>query len=118
MSSSGVCRGGNGDCDCERFRPKPDEPSHCWECAHGISKHPNTDDMAAQVTQSQPASLSGSSNVAKIFQDLTAREPSGVSQPNPRREALMTKATKAATSRTTSTTNERKVSGFVVPQNR
>jgi len=45
MSSSGVCRGGNGDCDCKHFRPKPNEPSHCWECAHGISKHPNTDDM-------------------------------------------------------------------------
>ncbi|KAL4077887.1 hypothetical protein J3A83DRAFT_4475999 [Scleroderma citrinum] len=46
----------------------------------------------------QPATIAtvpGSSNVVKIFEGLTARWLSGLSQPNPHQEALATKATKA-----------------------
>ncbi|KAL4070459.1 hypothetical protein J3A83DRAFT_4372628 [Scleroderma citrinum] len=69
--------------------------------------------MAAQA-QSQPTSVLGSSNVAKIFQSLTAKEPSSTCQPNPHQEALATKAVKTsklAISKTTNTmTDEHKTS--------
>ncbi|KAL4067261.1 hypothetical protein V8B97DRAFT_2025106 [Scleroderma yunnanense] len=69
--------------------------------------------MAAQA-QSQLTSVLGSSNVTKIFQSLTAKEPSSTCQPNPHQEALATKAVKTsklAISKTTNTmTDEHKVS--------
>ncbi|KAL4081202.1 hypothetical protein J3A83DRAFT_4367637 [Scleroderma citrinum] len=69
--------------------------------------------MAAQA-QSQPTSVLGSSNVTKIFQSLTAKEPSSTCQPNPHQEALATKAVKTsklAISKTMNTmTDERKTS--------
>ncbi|KAL4066832.1 hypothetical protein J3A83DRAFT_4428869 [Scleroderma citrinum] len=64
----------------------------------------------------QPATIAtvpGSSNVAKIFKGLTARWPSGLSQPNPRQEALATKATKATKASwmtSNATTNNHKTS--------
>ncbi|KAI6095151.1 hypothetical protein F5141DRAFT_1068640 [Pisolithus sp. B1] len=43
---SGFCRGGDGTCDCERFtRQAADGPPICWECTHGMSKHPDTTPM-------------------------------------------------------------------------
>ncbi|KAL4062007.1 hypothetical protein J3A83DRAFT_4510923 [Scleroderma citrinum] len=114
LSREHLCRGGDGGCDCERFQPKAENAAHCLECSHGLSKHPNTDNT--QVIQTQPATIAtvpGSSNVAKIFKGLTARRLSGLSQPNPRQEALATKATKATkASQMTSnaTTNNRKTS--------
>ncbi|KAL4063649.1 hypothetical protein V8B97DRAFT_2026287 [Scleroderma yunnanense] len=96
MPSLDICRGGKGDCDCECFRPKADNASHCWECSHGMSKHPDTDQMMAAQAQSQLTSVLGSSNVTKIFQSLTAKEPSSTCQPNPRQEALVTKAVKTS----------------------
>ena len=120
MPASSFCRGGNGDCDCECFCPKTDDVSHCWECLHGMSKHPDADQTAAQAPQSQPTPILGSSNVAKIFQSLTSKEPSGMAQPNARQEALVTKGmktSKPATSKTSNaTTDECKVSRSLAPQ--
>ncbi|KAI5995590.1 hypothetical protein EDD15DRAFT_2423402 [Pisolithus albus] len=42
----GFCRGGDGTCDCERFtRQAADGPPICWECTHGMSKHPDATPM-------------------------------------------------------------------------
>ena len=120
MPASNFCRGGNGDCNGECFRPKADDVSHCWECLHGMSKHPNTDQTAAQAPQLQPTPTLGLSNVAKIFQNLTSKEPSGMAQPNAHQEALVTKGTKTskpATSKTSNaTTDKHKVSRSLAPQ--
>ncbi|KAL4063013.1 hypothetical protein V8B97DRAFT_2026551 [Scleroderma yunnanense] len=96
MPSLDIFRGSKGDCDCKCFRPKADDASHCWECSHGMSKHPDTDQMMAAQAQSQLTSVLGSSNITKIFQSLTAKEPSGTCQPNPCQEALATKAVKTS----------------------
>ena len=120
MPASKFCRGSNGDCNCECFWPKADDVSHCWECSHGMSKHPDTDQMAAQAPQSQLTPILGSANVAKIFQNLTSKDPFGVAQPNAHQEALATKGTKTskpATSKTSNaTTDEHKVSRSSAPQ--
>ncbi|KAL4075043.1 hypothetical protein V8B97DRAFT_2103261 [Scleroderma yunnanense] len=114
LSREHLCRGGDGGCDCKCFQPKVENAAHCLECSHGLSKHPNTDNT--QVIQMQPATIAtvpGSSNVAKIFKGLTARWPSGLSQPNPRQEALATKATKATKASwmtSNATTNNHKTS--------
>ena len=119
MPASNFCRGSNGDCDCECFRPKADDASHCWECLHGMSKHPNADQTVAQAPQLQPTPTLGLSNVAKIFQNLISKEPSGVAQPNAHWEALATKGmktSKPATSKTSNaTTDECKVSRSLAP---
>ncbi|KAI6143357.1 hypothetical protein BKA82DRAFT_4359902 [Pisolithus tinctorius] len=112
-----LCRGGGGQCDCERFRPKADDPAHCWECLHGFTVNTlavntpvvNTPAVnAPAVTQSQPA-VCGSSNVAKIFKGLTSRRLTSTSQPNPHQEALATKSSKPKLLSTLqmSTSNER-----------
>ncbi|KAL4066961.1 hypothetical protein V8B97DRAFT_2025284 [Scleroderma yunnanense] len=101
--------------DCEHFRPKADDASHCWECSHGMSKHPDTDQMMAAQAQSQLTSVLGSSNIAKIFQSLTAKEPSGTCQPNPHQEELVTKAVKTsklAISKTTNTMTDKCKTSF------
>ncbi|KAI6155806.1 hypothetical protein BKA82DRAFT_4349046 [Pisolithus tinctorius] len=97
-----LCWGGGGQCDCECFRPKADDPAHCWECSHGFTVNTlavntpvvNTPAVnAPAITQSQPA-VCGSSNMVKIFEGLTSRRLTGTSQPNPRQEALATKSSK------------------------
>ena len=55
------CRGGGGECDCERFQPKEDSPTHCWECNHGKSKHP---DVEQAVTSSNTTPSNAPSNTA------------------------------------------------------
>ncbi|KAL4070116.1 hypothetical protein V8B97DRAFT_2024137 [Scleroderma yunnanense] len=110
LSREHLCRGGDVGCDCEHFQPKVENAVHCLECSHGLSKHPNTDDT--QVTQMQPATIAtvpGSSNMAKIFEGLTARQLSGLSQPNPCQEALATKTTKASQMTSNATTNNHKL---------
>ncbi|KAI6028270.1 hypothetical protein F5J12DRAFT_779986 [Pisolithus orientalis] len=82
-----LCQGGGGQCDCECFRPKADDPTHCWECSHGFTVN------APAITQSQPA-VCGSSNVAKIFEGHTSRHLTGTSQLNPCQEVLETKSSK------------------------
>ncbi|KAL4064714.1 hypothetical protein V8B97DRAFT_2025992 [Scleroderma yunnanense] len=115
MPSLDICRGSKGDCDCECFRPKANNASHCWECSHGMSKHSDTDQMMAAQAQSQLTSVLGSSNVAKIFQSLTAKEPSSTCQPNPHQEALATKAVKTsklAISKTMNTMTDKHKTSF------
>ncbi|KIM57386.1 hypothetical protein SCLCIDRAFT_28862 [Scleroderma citrinum Foug A] len=84
-----------------------------------MSKHPNADQTVAQAPQPQPTPTLGLSNVAKIFQNLTSKEPSGMAQPNACREALVTKGmktSKPATSKTSNaTTDERKTSAHRQP---
>ncbi|KAI6004528.1 hypothetical protein F5J12DRAFT_783488 [Pisolithus orientalis] len=49
-----LCQGGGGQCDCKHFRPKADDPAHCWECSHGFNI--NTPAVnAPAITQLQPA---------------------------------------------------------------
>ncbi|KAI5992007.1 hypothetical protein F5J12DRAFT_897378 [Pisolithus orientalis] len=87
LTQTNLCQGGGGQCDCEHFRPKADDPAHCWECSHGFTIN------APAVTQLQPT-VCGSSNVAKIFEGLTSRHLTGTSQLNPHQEALATKSSK------------------------
>ncbi|KAI6017251.1 hypothetical protein BKA83DRAFT_23524 [Pisolithus microcarpus] len=45
-SHFGFCRGSEGTCNCEHFtRQAIDGPPICWECMHGMSKHPDTTPM-------------------------------------------------------------------------
>ncbi|KAI6138808.1 hypothetical protein BKA82DRAFT_4020620 [Pisolithus tinctorius] len=87
LTQTNLCWGGDGQCDCKCFRPKADDPAHCWECSHGFTVN------APAITQLQPA-VCGSSNMAKIFEGLTSRCLTGTSQPNPCQEVLATKSSK------------------------
>jgi hypothetical protein len=40
IDRSRFCRGGGGACECEEFRWQNDGKPICYECDHGISKHP------------------------------------------------------------------------------
>ncbi|KAI5993354.1 hypothetical protein EDC04DRAFT_2613412 [Pisolithus marmoratus] len=101
---SNYCQGGDGTCNCERFsRQVTDGPPICWECNHGISKHPGatlTEHPPApppDVTPpppSQPRTLatmsttSSDRRVMGILHNLTARQTT--LQSDARAKALVT----------------------------
>lgn len=59
MAPNPLCRGGNGECDCEEYQPpdtpQPGEKILCQECFHGKSKHPSftKGPLAVQSTDNQ-----------------------------------------------------------------
>ncbi|KAH0836635.1 hypothetical protein J3R83DRAFT_8353 [Lanmaoa asiatica] len=59
IDSSGFCRGASGTCECEQFCRRADGSPICWECDHGISKHPGatlTDDQPPPPSEPPPLS--------------------------------------------------------------
>lgn len=105
-SRFGFCRGGEGTCDCERFtRQAVDGPPICWECTHGMSKHPDTtpmehspsplaDPLPPPPSQPRtPATMPATTSNGKIlglFRNLTAIQHQAALPLDARAEALAT----------------------------
>ena len=93
IDRSMFCRGNGGTCECEEFRWPDDGPGTrkpiCYECDHGISKHPGApaprpDPLPLPPPPNPPPSLpvpnastAGMTNsrVQDLFSNLTGSEP-------------------------------------------